>query len=294
MESRKIQRSGTTFYLYLPASWCREHKISTDSTVYLNRTTNGDLCVTPRKDEANLSSLKIELTDNSPEVINKMLIASYINPVKEFTLELKQTINADQVLEHKKILGGLELIDFEETKISCQTSLALSDPDILLQGMIKKILSISKLMKKEKDHELIKRYEEEIDRTNLLINKSIITGLMYKRESKLRHIDLFYIGSISRLLEQLADILITLPDMQLVTVIEKMLNSLLELLTSLSYSKVITFVKELEKLDKIKVSDLKSYKEKRMYSHLGHIAELLCDWVITEEVDKNKSKHYIV
>jgi phosphate uptake regulator len=288
MESRKIQRSGTTNYLYLPASWCREHKITTDSTVYLNRASNGDLQVTPKKTESNLSSLKIALPDNSPEVINKMLIASYINPVKEFRLDLKMPISSDQVLQHKKILGGLELVDFDENSISCQTSLALSDPDSLLQGMIKKVLSIIKLMKKEKDHELIKRYEEEVDKSNLLIHKSIIAGLMYRKESKLRHIDLFYIGSISRLLEQCADILITVDDPELVDTVERMLNSLLALVPSVTYAGVISFVKELGKLQNIKVKDLETYKQKRVYSLLGHIAEILCDWVVTEEVDKAK------
>ena len=82
-------------------------------------------------------------------------------------------------------------MDFEESLITCRTSLALSDPDSLLKGVIKKVLSIARLMKEDKKHELIKKYEEEVDKSNLLIHKAIITTLMYRQESKLRHIDLF-------------------------------------------------------------------------------------------------------
>ncbi len=47
------------------------------------------------------------------------------------------------------------------------------------------------------------------------------------------------------------------------------------------------FINELQKLNKIQVNNLETYKEKRIYSSLGHISEILCDWVITDEVDNN-------
>ena len=78
MDSRKIQKSGTTYYLYLPASWCREHNISTDSVVYLDKSSKGDLKVIPKKTERNLSSLQIELNDNNKEIINKIIIGRFV------------------------------------------------------------------------------------------------------------------------------------------------------------------------------------------------------------------------
>jgi phosphate uptake regulator len=286
METRKIQKSGTTYYLYLPASWCREHKITTESIVYLDKSSKGDLVVQPKKSETSLSSLKFELNDISKEVINKIIIASYINPVKDFHISLKQSISPDQILEHKKLLGGLELVDFDENSINCQTSLSLSDPDTLLKTMIMKILSIAGLMKKDPKHELIKRYEEEIDKSNLLIHKSIITNLMYRKESKLRHIDLFYLGLISRNLEQITDILITLEDNnKLIDTIESMMKSLVKIIEHPTQSGVISFIKSVEKLGNVEVKNLETYKKKRIYSLLGHVSETLCDRLITNIVD---------
>mgnify|MGYP003972997263 CR=1 FL=1 len=290
MESRKIQRSGTTYYLYLPASWCREHNISTDSVVYLQRSSKGDLVIEPKKTESSLSTLEMELPDNSPEVINKMIIAAYINPVKEFKINLKQNLEPDQILEHKDLLGGLELVDFEEDSINCQTSLALNDPDSLLKAMIKKILNTIKLLQKDSSHDLIKRYEEEIDKSNLLIQKSIITSLMHRRETKLRHVDLYYIGHLSRSLERISDLLITLEkNNKLIKTADHMMKELLDMLENITQSKVISFIKQVEKQSKVNVKNLETYKEKRLYTLLGHISEILCDWVITEEVDRQKT-----
>ncbi|MCM2325754.1 MAG: hypothetical protein NDI94_04770 [Candidatus Woesearchaeota archaeon] len=286
MESRKIQKSGTTYYLYLPASWCREHKITTNSVVYLDKSSKGDLVVEPKKTETNLSSLTIDLEDTSPEVINKMIIASYINPVKEFKISLKDGLSPDQILEHKTLLGGLELVDFDEKTITCQTALALSDPDVLLQGMIKKIMNIISLMKRDNSHDLIARYEQEVDKTNLLIQKSIISSLMYRKESKLRHVELYYIGMISRSLESIADILITMKDPKLVSTTEKMMVILQTCFEYMSQDNVVKLIKSVEKLSNVEVKNLETYKEKRVYQHFGHIGETLTDWHISRTVDK--------
>ena len=287
METRRIQRSGTTYYLYLPASWCREHKITTDSTVFLDRSSTGNLEVKPKKDDTTLSSLKLELTDSNHDVINKMLIATYINPVKEFGINLTEKLTPDQILGHKSLLGGLELIDFEESSITCQTALALSDPDILLDAMIKKLLRITKLMQQDSKHELINKYEEEIDKTNLLIHKSIISSLMYRKESKLRHIDLFYIGLISRSIEQIADLLIAIEnDKPIIKTVERMITSLSNALEKITMENAISFVKEIGKLEKVQVKNLETYKKKKIYSVFDKIAETLCDWYITELIDE--------
>jgi phosphate uptake regulator len=287
METRKIQRSGTTYYLYLPASWCREHKITTNSTVYLEKSSKGNLVVEPKKTEASLSSLKFELEESSPEVINKMILASYINPVKDFEITLKQRLSPDQILGHKELLGGLEMLDFAEDSINCQTSLALSDPDMLLRLMIKKIINITGLLKEDPSHDLIRRYEEEVDKSNIMVFKSIISILMYRKESKLKHVELFYIGLISRSLEQISDIVITLgKDRETINSVEKMMASLLKVLENKTQAEVISFIKSVERLGNIEVDNLTKYKKRSIYSNLGQIAEVLSDWIITEITDK--------
>ncbi|MBT3463668.1 hypothetical protein HN451_01670, partial [archaeon] len=174
MESRKIQKSGTTFYVYLPALWCREQNITTNSVVFLKQNPRGDLIIEKKKQEDDQLSLSFELKDTNHEVINKFIVASYINPVKKFEIKFNEKLNPKQILEHKKILSGLELLDFEEDKVYCQTTLSLGDPDILLFTMIRKINSMASFIKKGTTFELIERYEMEIDKCNLLVNKSII------------------------------------------------------------------------------------------------------------------------
>jgi len=141
-------------------------------------------------------------------------------------------------------------------------------------------------MKEQGDHDLIQRYEEEIDKAKVLISKSIIASLMYRRESKMRHIELYYIGTISRNLEKMSDILITIEkDMDLINTIESRMELLLEVLNDLSQQNVVEFIKSVEALEIVNVKDIETYKKKRIYSHLGRISEFLCDWLVTNIVD---------
>jgi hypothetical protein len=108
---------------------------------------------------------------------------------------------------------------------------------------------------------------------------------MYRRESKLRHVDLFYIGMISRSLEQINDILITVDDTKVVKDLKKRMMLLLEVVENRDQDKVNSFVDSVAQLEEIKVKDLKTYKKKKLYSQLGHIGESLTDWMVTEIVD---------
>ena len=286
MESRKIQKSGTTFYVYLPALWCREQNITTNSVVFLKQNPRGDLIIEKTKQEDDQLSLSFELKDTNHEVINKFIVASYINPVKKFEIKFNEKLNPKQILEHKKILSGLELLDFEEDKVYCQTTLSLGDPDILLFTMIRKINSMASFIKKGTTFELIERYEMEIDKCNLLVNKSIISSLMHKKDSKLRHVELFYIGHISKMLEQIADTLINIKKSNpVLDDILKQMKNLEIVLENLNEKSVSSYIKSISRLENVKVKDSKTFYQKRVYSVLGHIGETLADWVITKKID---------
>ena len=286
MESRKIQKSGTTYYVYLPALWCREQNITTDSVVFLKKNPRGDLIIEKKKQDDDQISLEFDLKDTNPDVINKFIVAAYINPIKKFELQFGENISSRQILEHKKVLSGLELLDFEEDRVFCQTTLSLGDPDILLFTMIRKINSMANFIKKGTTSELIERYEMEIDKCNLLVNKSIISSLMHKKDSKLRHVELFYIGHISKLLEQIGDTISQMSkNSPVLDDVIKQMKNLEIVLENLNEKSVSSFIKSVSRLENVKVSDSKTFFQKRVYSVLGHIGETLADWVITKKID---------
>ncbi|MBD3204382.1 hypothetical protein GF327_08885 [Candidatus Woesearchaeota archaeon] len=285
MDKRKIQRSGTTYYVYLPSAWCRENNITKDSVISIKKSSKGELVLFPEEIEKSDTKLKIDLSEKSIDVINKIIIASYINPLKSFEIKLDKPLSSEQVLEHKKLLGGLELVDFEDKKISCQTTVSLTSPDLILLNMIKKIINIISLIRKGDVYELIERYEEEIDKSNLLIHKVIISSFMFRKHQELRNIDLFYIGLISKTLEQLADDLIEFDKVdKFLTEISTVIKKLEKTIQNIDQKKVVSFVNEISSVAESEKDSEHIYK-KRIISQLNHICEILSNWMITNKID---------
>ncbi|MBI2142942.1 PhoU domain-containing protein [Candidatus Woesearchaeota archaeon] len=293
MEIRKVQRSGSTFYLYLPAAWCKTNRIGNDTQLVLDMSSEGSLVVSANPQSAADKQLTLSFSESSGKLdrrlINMFIVASYLNPVRSFKIKLNKPISSLDILDQKRMMSSIELVEFGEDHISCESTISVEDPDVILKTMIRKMVNMIRVMQASEAKELVQRYEEEIDRSNTLIQKSAISSLMFKRSSKLRHIELFYIAMISKSLEGLADHLILLTARQsksLAEPVHAMLLSLLKCLDSLDYRSAASFATEvLGVTDKFDNNDIHAHRIKAI---LQQLSETLIDWAVTNEVESKK------
>ncbi|MBI3037351.1 hypothetical protein HYY73_06420 [Candidatus Woesearchaeota archaeon] len=293
MEVRKVQRSGSTFYLYLPASWCKANLIGNDSQLILDMSSEGNLVVSTNPQSGEEKQLMLSFSENGGKLdsrlINMFIVASYLNPVRSFKIKLNKPISSLDILDQKRMMSSIELVEFGEDFISCESTVSVEDPDIILKTMIRKVINMTRVMQTNEAKELVQRYEEEIDRSNTLIQKSAISSLMFKRSSKLRHIELFYTAMLSKSLEGLADHLILLTSKQtrsLAEPVHALLFSLLKCLDALDYRSAAAFATEvLSAADRFDDKDIHAHRIKAL---LQQLSETLIDWAVTNEVESKK------
>lgn len=294
MESRKVQRTGDMHYLYLPTSWCQKNNITSRSSVTISQNWNGELVVSPRIMEKRLKELEISINTESLEIINRILVACYINPLKSFRLKMKRGIDPSKLLGHAKLIS-LESVEFDKAGISGQSGILVADPVSLLKTMLMKIKNALIVMTKNYEGQLINRYEEEIDRSKMLIDKAIVGALTNSYPSKnLKAIDLYYISSISRDLERMVDHLVNLDRshkrfFQSIVPVIDFLKLIIDNIDSkergLGYSDAIEFIKKTEEIEEVKVKDVQSYDMRRVKDLTSSISEVLMDWMITKEIE---------
>ncbi|MCP3682292.1 MAG: hypothetical protein GY861_06340 [bacterium] len=283
MDIRNVQRSGNTYYVYLPASWCRQNNINPDSQISLDMSSEGKLVLSPHTTKKKGECLVLDLPEKDTKILNKFIVASYLNPVRSFKIRLDEEIKPPEILDQKRLLSGIELVEFSEKQITCESSVSVDDPDILLRTMIRKLVNMLYLLINEDNLELVDRYEEEIDRSNILIAKSAISALMFKRTSNLRHVDLYYITVISKNLERIADSLVERDiDKKFLSDILSCMRTLMKVLEKLHYKATIPFAKEVLKL---KDKPSKGPKQ-RIKTDMIRISDILIDWALTIEIDK--------
>ncbi|MEK6942730.1 MAG: hypothetical protein AABX00_01560 [Nanoarchaeota archaeon] len=290
MEIRNVQKTGDMHYLYLPTSWCREHKISSKSKVSIEQAGDGTLSISPQITERKLKHLKFNISEDDQEIIHKLVVACYINPVSSFEINLEKEMDSTKLLNQKRLIS-LESVEIDKKQITSHGSISITDPESLMKTMVKKIKNMILVMQKSYDKELIDRYEDEIDRSKMLIDKSIISSLTFERTTRAKTIDLYYISLISKDLERMVDHLICVSNKEseflawLYDAID-CLQGIIENVTSLNHKTALNFIKKVTKLKPLEIKDVKSYDKERVRLSLTTISEVTIDWAITREVEK--------
>jgi hypothetical protein len=162
------------------------------------------------------------------------------------------------------------------------------------------------LMSRKYNEELIQKYEEEIDRSKLLIDKAAIDALTFSYGTqRFRNIEVHYISLLAKDLERIADHIITLKKQDthflltmlgimeyLKTIIEETLDSKREL----EYAKAIQLIKKIEAIQTPRPNDKNYSDKKRIKAFLSNIAEVIIDWAITSyltEKGENIKRHKV-
>lgn len=294
MDMRNVQKTGNMHYVYLPTAWCRKHKLASQSKVSTVMNEDGTLTLSPGMHEAKKKNLVMRVKEDNLAVLHKLIIASYLTPAAGFRIVLDKPIDYTRLLDQKKLIS-LELIELNKGSITCESSLVVEDVGSLLKTMIRKIRNMLTLMMKNHNPELVSRYEEEIDRNQLLLDKSIIEAFTMHHYSHLKTVELYYISLMSKELERLVDIIYAMKPLN--TVFLKSILDIIDFLKdvladigsdtfSLSPYIAIQFIKKVDALETVKVKDVATYEKKRAKELLVNVSEVLVDWALFYELER--------
>jgi len=289
MDIRNIQKTGKMHYIYLPTAWCKRYGINSDSKVSLEISNDGTITVSPHLKEKKLKQINLTIADTDQELITKLIMACYINPTKSFKIELKKETDVAKLLDQKKAISSFEFVELDGNRITYESSVTIDDTSSLLKTMVKKIKNLINIMLTNYNEELINRYEEEIDRSKILINKSVTSALALNMPSNMKAIELYYAAQISQHLERMVDSII-LVDKKEVSFLKPILpiiediNIFLEKIENLDYTKAIDLAKKALAIKSPRIENINSYGKRRIRSNLISVSDVFLDWAITKEL----------
>lgn len=293
-----MQKTGNMHYVYLPTSWCKKHKLTSKSKLSTNVNEDGTLTLSPELQEGKKKELSFHVKEDNLDVLHKLIIASYLTPAASFTIHLDKQIDYTKLLQQKKLIS-LELVELNKDSITCESSIVIEELGSLLKTMLRKIRNMLTVMMKNYNKELVLRYEEEIDRSQLLLDKSIIEALTFHHSSQLRTVELYYISFMSKELERLVDILSVMDPidssfvksvLDVIDMLKEILNKLGSISFALDPQAAIAFIKKVETIETVRVKDISTYEKKRAKELLVSVAEVLTDWTLYYELEKQEAK----
>ena len=291
MDIRNVQKTGNMFYVYLPTNWCKQFGIKAGNKISTQQRNDGSLAISPDITERELKKIKLNISKQDQNSINKLIVACYVNPLKAFEIDLEKELDINKLLLQKKLLP-IEMVEFDGKHISCESSISTDDPQPLLRTMIRKIKNMLFVMQKNPNKELIDRYEEEIDKSNMHISKSVIGMLTHSRPTKYKIIELHYMAGIAKDLERLADHAKEIEEKTYLKTIENaiiLLDKQLEgSAEKINYKQALKFAKVAENIPFREIKNKQDYHKIRAKSSLNSISEILMNWAITEEIHTTK------
>jgi len=291
MNLRNVQKTGKMFYVYLPTQWCKKYKISGSSKVDVDQNSDGSLVIYPVKKKREKIKLHMDLSNYkdelSPGVVNKMVVAAYINPVDSFRIDLNRDINMEELIDQKNLLN-IEFVDFGKRHISCETPISIEEPYMLLKTMLKKVKSMLYIMVNNYHEPLIQKYEDEVDKSKLLIEKAVIHGLLHGSVTHMRPVELYYTSLLAKEMERFVDHAkeVDVQDKVFLRNLEKFLKNLLVILgmieeKTMTHTDLADF---LQSVDKQHRKRYKEYHKIRIMSSMRLMSETIGDWLITSSL----------
>lgn len=292
MDIRNVQKTGNMFYVYLPTAWCRKFSINSNSELRVSMQSDGAITFNPVLTEPKPKHIDIFVDEKDINILNKIIVACYINPASSFKIHLKENLDQAKLLHQKKLVS-IELIEMDGKTITCESSVSVSDPEHLLRTILSKVKNMLLVTTRSYNKELVERYEEEIDRNRLLIEKAIINSLTFRSQSKTKVIYLYYISQVTRELERMADRIVLIRNKEVKyfgLIIERIdaLRRIIDIIFTEEFDSktVIEFSKLVASLPESQVTSVNAYNKRRIKDNLDNICDVLMDWAITNKVEQ--------
>jgi phosphate uptake regulator len=291
MDIRNVQKTGDMFYLYLPTRWCKKFHIHGKSKVGVQISADGALNVYPQASTTKPIKLAVKAQGDDLVSLHKLIVACYISPAESFKISLDKEIDFTKLLDQKNLVS-LELVEIDGKQITCESSLHVSDPLSLLTTMIRKIKNFLHVSLKDAPRALLEKYEEEIDRSKLLIEKSVISSLVNPTKSSHKSIELHFMSLISTGLERIGDHLLALknPPKKFIDSLSSVLGELGGLVKddckSLSIHNALRFLSLIAEVQDRHTKDHANYEVRRSMRALNNISEVVIDWAVIKECER--------
>jgi len=294
MEVRNVQKTKDMCYLYLPSKWVKQYHLEGQSQVGITLNADGSLSIYPQAKKKKRTTLSLFTKNNQIETIHKLLVAAYISPADSFRIKLDQNLNVADILNQKNLVS-LEVVEIDQGTISCESSLQVSDPLSVLMTMIRKIKNLTPFLSDGQHEELLECYEEEIDRSRLLVEKAIIAALSNPVKSEYNGLELHFISVIAKELERMADHLTAQPKLNaalgrrisvLLTQLQQLLENEAKNLTS---QDALPFLDEITKAQSLAPRDMKTYDLRRIIRAFNNIGEIVIDWAVVNDLKRTSS-----
>lgn len=209
---RKLQRSGKTYYLYLPDVWVNKNDLKPGSLIQLSES-QGSLMlnVFDKGFKRVLKETTIELQNLNPRDFSRLVTGLYLAGYDKFNIKVANPFDDNEIIRHQKWIKkvDIELLDFKKNSAKFFCGVKAENVNEVVQNMFNKLINQARCQKYSKK-KLANDHNMNINKNHLLVIRSINQALddyAYMSKLSLTAKDCVFIYDISYILNNISKLL---------------------------------------------------------------------------------------
>lgn len=190
MQPRKLIRLGNSSYaIALPKDWIEKSGLKKGDDVYVEKNSNGEIVISPKfKNVQEDSKIVINVDNIDNYQLEKEMKSAYVKGYKEIHFEGQNNKNLKETIDNIKLnLLSLEFLENGKDKIVVKDLLNIEDINIdnfikridnnLKEGFETLIKSLESGKLNKKDLDEVKKIDDDINKSYMLISRLLLKGL---------------------------------------------------------------------------------------------------------------------
>lgn len=147
MTVHKLQKSGRSFFIYLPNQWIEENTLlqGNDLNVNLNK---DSIIVTPLKSSQKIRKTSLNINIDNPDILAKTVTNLFVAGYDEFELNLNKELTKSSLEKLKELVNklGLNMVDISSRQVKFYVNLSIDDLKRFTRDYIYKALNLMRMI----------------------------------------------------------------------------------------------------------------------------------------------------
>ncbi len=156
MTVHKLQKSGRSFYVYMPTDWVLSNNLIRGSEVNINRF-NNSIIINPSSINRSKRVITVSLKDNNINSLINIITRLFVAGFDEFTVKFNNQLSSDSLTELRSAINhlGLNMIDISSNSISLNVNLSINDLHKFISDLLYKSLNVVRMISNDTNNDMI-------------------------------------------------------------------------------------------------------------------------------------------
>lgn len=273
MAVQKVQKSGKSYYLYLPQKWIDDNLLTKGSEVNVDPFLNNIVVSVSSTNKNSVRKISLMINTLEPEIITDMISHLFVAGYDEFELKFQSELNEETVKLIKNTIKdlGLNMMDLTQRSVKLYMSMSVNDIRKFARDSIYKALNFIRMLTGKEKKALLEEVVTSLYSFMFITLRSLTRYQQGLCQLNIKPYETRFYNTLASDLPHLLIHLMDIKDDKYIAEVKKVFEKLLVIFDKPDLTSIIELKRIILKLYPDKTTDEESYHKTRVGRFLREI-----------------------